>query len=107
MQYKFLDCKWPPPPLELFQKFIRFGSATLPSVVEVGREVLGQLIIIGNNKQKKLQVPTVDVQLSAIKGDWWGLKTKDEKYTYVLYLYYTLYYINIISQNILHPTLLS
>ena len=26
----FLDWKWPPPPLELFQKFIRFGSGTLP-----------------------------------------------------------------------------
>ena len=28
--YKFLDWKWPPPPLALFQKFIWFGSQTLP-----------------------------------------------------------------------------
>ena len=30
LQYKFLDWKWPPPPLALYQKFIRFGSQTLP-----------------------------------------------------------------------------
>ena len=42
-----------PRPLGLFRKFIRFGSATLPSVTKVSREVLGQLIIIGDNKQEK------------------------------------------------------
>ena len=30
LQHKFLDWKWPPPLLELFQKFIRFGRAALP-----------------------------------------------------------------------------
>ena len=32
LQQKFLDWKWPPPPLELFQKFIRFGRGRLPLV---------------------------------------------------------------------------
>ena len=30
LQYKFLDWKWPPPPLELFRKFICFGRGRLP-----------------------------------------------------------------------------
>ena len=30
LPHKFLDWKWPHPPLALFQKFIRFGSGTLP-----------------------------------------------------------------------------
>ena len=30
LQHKFLDWKWPPPRLELFQKFIRFGRVILP-----------------------------------------------------------------------------
>ena len=35
LQYKFLDWKWSPPtpPLELFQKFIKFGKVRLPSGV--------------------------------------------------------------------------
>ena len=32
LQHKFLDWKWPPPPLELFWKFIRFGRVKLPLV---------------------------------------------------------------------------
>ena len=30
LQHNFLDWKWAPPPLELFQKFIRFGRGKLP-----------------------------------------------------------------------------
>ena len=30
LQDKFLDWKWPPPPMELFRNIIRFGTVTRP-----------------------------------------------------------------------------
>ena len=41
LQYEFVDWKWPPSPLELFQKIICFGMAKLPLVFEAASQLYG------------------------------------------------------------------